>query len=115
MANEVFDKETLLDLTVNFIPLGIIAFFILAFAVFTPWGFDPMASTLMFGIMGSMLVGLAALTYLSGKAIAGAEKTADVYSQGQAFLSTAEPAEGEADGEVSAEATAEETAGGAQH
>ena len=91
METEIFDRETILDLVVNFIPLGIILFFIGAFAVFAPWGFEPMASGLMFAVMGVMFVALAVLTYLSARAIAGDEKRATVYAQGQAGLDGAEP------------------------
>ena len=34
----------MLDLVVNFIPLGIILFFITMFVVVMPWGFDVRAS-----------------------------------------------------------------------
>ena len=91
MEAKIFDKETILDLVVNFIPLGIILFFIGTFAVFAPWGFELMPSGLMFAIMGVMFVALAVLTYLSAKAIAGDEKRATVYAQGQAGLDGAEP------------------------
>jgi len=91
MQTEIFDKETILDLMVNFIPLGIIAFFIGAFAVFAPWGFDLMPSGLMFAIMGIMFVALGVLTYISAKAIAGDEKRSTVYAQGQAGLEGATP------------------------
>lgn len=99
METKIFDKETLLDLMVNFIPLGIILFFIAAFVVFAPWGFDPMASGLMLTIMGGMFVVLTVLTYVSAKAIAGDEKTKTVYAQGQAGLKGAVPLHGEADDE----------------
>ena len=91
MESETFDRETILDLMVNFIPLGIILFFVGLFAVFAPWGFDLMPSVQMFAIMGIMFVALLVLTYLSGKAIAGDEKRAAVYAQGQAGLEGAEP------------------------
>lgn len=91
MEAEIFDKETILDLMVNFIPLGIIFFFIAAFVLYDPWGFDPRFSGLMLAIMGSMFVALAVLTYISGKAIAGDEKRATVYPQGQAGLKGAKP------------------------
>lgn len=101
MESKIFDKETLLDLTVNFIPLGIILTFIIVFAVVSPWGFDIRASGLMYAIMIVMFIALGVLTYLSGKAIAGDEKTKPVYSQGQAFLDNAKPIEhGEADHDV---------------
>ena len=118
MESEIFDRETILDLMVNFIPLGIIVFFIGTFAVIDPWGFDLMNSGLMFAIMAIMFAALAVLTYLSGKAIAGDEKQATVYAQGQAGLEGAEPlhadediTESAADGEPApdAEATGEPT------
>ncbi len=93
MESKIFDKETLLDLTVNFIPLGIILTFIVVFAVVSPWGFDIRSSGIMYAIMIIMFIALGVLTYLSGKAIAGDEKTKPVYSQGQAFLDDSEPIE----------------------
>ena len=93
MESKIFDKETLLDLTVNFIPLGIILTFIIVFAVVSPWGFDIRSSGIMYAIMIIMFIALGVLTYLSGKAIAGDEKTKPVYSQGQAFLDDSEPIE----------------------
>lgn len=69
-----FERETVLDLTVNMIPLGIIFFFIVAFAVVPSFGVDPVFSAMQFAIMGSMFFGLALLTYYAGKAIEGAEE-----------------------------------------
>lgn len=69
-----FEKETLLDLTVNVIPLGIMLFFIVAFAVVRPFGFDPVFSAMQFAIIGTMFLGLAILSYYTGKAIEGAEE-----------------------------------------
>ena len=91
METKIFDRETMLDLVVNFIPLGIILFFIGVFVVVTPWGFDVRASGVMLGLMIVPFVALAVLTYLSAKAIAGDEKTKPVYAQGQAGLEEAEP------------------------
>lgn len=69
MSEKVFDRETLLDLTVNVIPLGIMLFFIGAFTLANPFGWDATYSTLQFAIVGSMIVLLALLTYYSGKLI----------------------------------------------
>ncbi|QSG02140.1 DUF6684 family protein [Natranaeroarchaeum sulfidigenes] len=74
MSREIFDRDTLLDLTVNFIPLGILALFIALYVVFNPWGWDPLFSTLQFGLITITFVLLAVLTYLSGKAIEGDER-----------------------------------------
>ena len=91
MEAKIFDRETMLDLVVNFIPLGIILFFIAFFVVVTPWGFEVRTSGVMLGLMIVPFVALAVLTYLSAKAIAGDEKTKPVYAQGQAGLEEAEP------------------------
>ena len=91
METKIFDRETMLDLVVNFIPLGIILFFIAVFVMVTPWGFDVRTSGVMLGLMIVPFVALAVLTYLSAKAIAGDEKTKPVYAQGQAGLEEAEP------------------------
>jgi len=77
MTEKVFDRETLLDLTVNFIPLGILIFFIGAFALFAPWGVDPLITSLQFAIVGGTAVLLIILTYYSGKAISEAENELD--------------------------------------
>ena len=69
MSRELFDRETILDLTVNFIPLGILGFFFALYLLRNPWGFDALYSTLQFGIIGGMFVMLTLLTYVSGKAI----------------------------------------------
>jgi hypothetical protein len=74
MALLGFEKDTLLDLVVNIIPLGILVFFIAAFALVNPFGFDPVFSGLQFSLMVSMLLLLTVLTYYAGKAIEAAEE-----------------------------------------
>jgi hypothetical protein len=93
MANEteIFDRETLLDLVVNIIPLFIIFFFIVAFLLFNPFGVEPLASGIQFGLLVAPFVLLAILTYISGKAIAGSEKNFTVYLPGQATVTGAKP------------------------
>ena len=73
MSPKTFDRETLLDLTVNAIPLGILAFFIVAFALVNPFGWDTLVSTLQFAIIGVTGLLLSILTYYAGKAISEAE------------------------------------------
>lgn len=110
MASKTFDKETMLDLTVNMVPLVIILFFVVGFTVFNPFGFESLTSGLQYGIMVAAFVLLAVLTYLSGKAIAGSEKTDTVYLPGQATVPGAEPLHGEheeAEGELEESADAE--------
>jgi hypothetical protein len=107
MAAKIFDKETILDLTVNIIPLGIIGFFVVVFAVFDPFGFDFLASTISYGLLIVPLIALAVLTYISGKAIAGDEKRSEVYLAGQATVPGSQTLE---EYEESAELSEEERA-----
>lgn len=95
MATRIFDRETLLDLVVNAVPLFIMAFFVVAFAVFAPFGFDPLASGLQFALVIVPFILLFGLTYFSAKAIAGAEKTGPVFLPGQTTPAEAEPLEEE--------------------
>jgi hypothetical protein len=104
MATKVFDRDTLLDLTVNFIPLFILLFFIVGYVVYNPFGIDSVSRTLQYALLLAPFVLLAVLTYLSGKAIATAEKTAPVYLPGGATVDGAEPIEHEAEPEDEAEA-----------
>lgn len=90
MAKSVFNKETLLDLSVNAIPLFIILFFIVVFAVMNPFGPGTVVQAVQFSILVVMFLALGLLTYYSGLAVAGAE---------------AEEAE-EAEGDVAEELTA---------
>lgn len=77
MAEKVFDRETMLDLTVNIIPLGILLFFIAAFALVAPWGVDPVVTSLQFAIVGLTAASLVVLTYYAGKVISTAEDEMD--------------------------------------
>ncbi|MFB6255423.1 MAG: DUF6684 family protein [Haloplanus sp.] len=95
MTTKVFDRDTLLDLVVNFIPLFIILFFIVGYAVYNPFGIDTVPSALQYALLVVPFVLLTILTYLSGKAIATAEKTGPVYLPGGATVDGAEPVEDE--------------------
>ena len=76
MVTDVFDRETLLDLTVNGIPLFMILAFIALFAVVAPWGYNLVDTTIQMALMIFHFFALFALTYVAGKAIAGAEEQA---------------------------------------
>lgn len=90
MATKIFDKDTILDLTVNVIPLGIIGFFILFFGIgdlyLEPYPFDLLPTVISYGLLVVPFVSLALLTYFSGKAIAGDEKRSQTYLAGQATV-----------------------------
>jgi hypothetical protein len=93
MANEIFDRETMLDLLVNIVPLFILAFFVVAFAVVSPFGVDPLASSIQFGLIAVPFVLLTVLTYFAARAVAGSERKGAVYLPGQAGVRGAEPLE----------------------
>lgn len=84
MAARIFDKETILDLSVNIIPLLIILFFIVTFPLFNTWGWELLPTVITLGLHVVPFVGLAVLTYVAGKVIVGDERSSDAYHQGQA-------------------------------
>jgi hypothetical protein len=65
--------DTLLDVTVNLIPMGILLFFVGLYSVFRPWEWDPAIFVLMHFLTVFPFLLLALLTYVSARAIAGAE------------------------------------------
>jgi len=93
MATRIFDKETMLDLTVNFIPLFIILFFIVAFAVFNPFGVDSLGTGIQYALVVAPFVFLAVLTYISARAIAGDERRSEdgVLPPGQSTVPGVDP------------------------
>lgn len=62
-------NETWLDLTVNLIPLGILAFMEVMFIVITPWSWDPVMVFFWHFLTVFPLVVLAVVTYISGRII----------------------------------------------
>jgi hypothetical protein len=95
-TERIFDRETLLDLTVNFIPLGIILFFIVLFALFRPFGVDLVATVISMGLLIIPFTALAILTYFAGKVISEAEKR----GKSETAESVAEAAIGIGEGEA---------------
>lgn len=74
MTERLFDRDTMLDLTVNMIPMGIILFFIIGFTVFNPFGFSLEKTSLQYALLIVPFVAMALLTYYAGKAIATGER-----------------------------------------
>jgi hypothetical protein len=93
MATKVFDRDTLLDLTVNFIPLFILLFFTVGYLVYNPFRLGSLGRVLQYVLLAAPFVLLAILTYLSGKAIATAEKREPMYLPGAATVDGSEPIE----------------------
>jgi hypothetical protein len=78
MASEseakTFDRETLLDLVVNAIPLGMILFFVVVFVLINPFGSSPVNTAIQLSLLIVPFAALAFLTYVSGKAVSEAEE-----------------------------------------
>lgn len=72
-----FDRETTLDLVVNVIPLAIILFFMILFAVVQQWPFDPFLFVVTQGLLIVPLVLLGLLTYVAGRVISRDQAGAD--------------------------------------
>jgi hypothetical protein len=73
-SERIFNRETLLDLTVNFIPLGIILFFVVLFLVYRPFGVELVPSVIMMALLVLPFAALAILTYFAGRVITEAER-----------------------------------------
>ena len=92
-----FDRETLLDLVVNAIPLGIMLFFIAVFLLVNPFGSDPVGTAIQITIVGVTFLALFVLTYVSGKAISAAER--ELEEEGYAGVSESVDAERAVEGD----------------
>jgi len=64
MSERLFDRETLLDLTVNVIPLGILAFFVAVYALVGSFPDDPLIVLIQMSII---LLTAGALAVLTGR------------------------------------------------
>jgi hypothetical protein len=73
METRAFDRETLLDLTVNAIPLFMIGFFLLLFVLVRPFPRDFFSFVIMVGLHVVPFVSLIILTYFSARAISRSE------------------------------------------
>lgn len=69
MADSVFDRETLLDVSVNVVPMVIILFFAAFLLLFSPFPDDPFAQVVAIGLHVVPFVLLGLLTYVSATVI----------------------------------------------
>jgi hypothetical protein len=65
MANSVFDRETLLDISVNLIPLGMILFFVVLLITGSTYEPDLFIEVIALGLHVVPFVSLAILTYVA--------------------------------------------------
>ncbi len=75
MSRRAFDAEIALDLAVNAIPFLIIGFFVAVFALFNPWGFDLLQSTVQFAILVTTMLSLAIVTLVAARRIETDDRT----------------------------------------
>jgi len=78
-----FERETVLDLIVNVIPLVMILFFAVLFVVVPVFEWDPFYLVVGHALLVIPFVLLALLTYLAGKVVAGAEANHENESETQ--------------------------------
>lgn len=71
LDERVFNRETLLDTTVNLIPFGILTCFLVLFVVATPegWKDGSLMSIYMLTLIISMIWGLLHLTYAAARRV----------------------------------------------
>ncbi|WP_115864660.1 DUF6684 family protein [Halorussus litoreus] len=69
MADSLFDRETLLDISVNIIPMVIILFFTLFLLFFSPFPDYPFAQVVAIGLHVVPFVLLGLLTYVAATVI----------------------------------------------
>ena len=69
MANSVFDRETLLDISVNLIPLGMILFFIVLLLFGSTYEPNLFIEIIALGLHVVPFVSLAILTYVAARFI----------------------------------------------
>jgi Na+/pantothenate symporter len=106
MSSQTFDRETLLDLVVNAIPLAMMAFFVVLFAVFNPFGADLANQAIQFSIVIITFGALFVLTYYSGRAISNAEAELEAQEADAAAETTEEAVEASEDEDADEDASA---------
>lgn len=57
-------RESIRDISGNLVPIGILLFFMLWFVVDAPWGRSMLSTVLVYGLFGSLVVTLFAVTYV---------------------------------------------------
>ena len=67
MANSAFDRETLLDISVNLIPLGMILFFVVLLITGSTYEPDLFIEVIALGLHVVPFVSLAILTYVAAQ------------------------------------------------
>lgn len=72
MASKLFTREVLIDVSVNLIPIAILAAFFVLFVAVAPWGLGfTLTTAIQLALIVAPLVGVAVITYLAVTKIGG--------------------------------------------
>ncbi|MDZ7747117.1 MAG: DUF6684 family protein [Halobacteriales archaeon] len=93
MSSRTFDRETLLDLIVNAIPLGMLAFMTGLFVLYNPFGTDLTNQAIQLSLVIIPFGALLVLTYFSARAVAKAENKMEESSEKSDAMTSDEPPE----------------------
>lgn len=74
MVERVINRDTLVDVTVNVVPLAVLLAFVVLFVAYDPWGWDPFPVLLSIGLLVVPFATLAVVTYAAARAIARDER-----------------------------------------
>lgn len=69
MPHSIWNRETLLDITVNLVPIFILGFFVVLFFVWTPWEGEPLIYVMSHVLTIFPLLLLTLITYLAAQRI----------------------------------------------
>lgn len=74
MSKYALDRQTVLDISVNIVPLVILLFFFVLFILYDPYNWNPFALGLSLFLLVVPFALLALVTYLAGRTIQENEK-----------------------------------------
>ena len=90
-AHRLLTRETLGDVLVNLVPLGVLAGFVAMFVVASPYAKDPVYTTVQLSLVVIPGVILLVLTYYALKAVDAAEREAGMALSSEESEPEAEP------------------------
>lgn len=76
-GHRLLTRETLGDVLVNLVPLGVLAGFVAMFVVLSPYAKDPVYTTIQLSLVAIPAAILLVLTYYALKAVDAAERDAE--------------------------------------
>lgn len=92
-GHRLLTRETLGDVLVNLVPLGVLAGFVAMFVVSSPYAKDPVYTTIQLSLVAIPAAILLVLTYYALKAVDAAEREAEAAVSTEESASEAETGE----------------------